>query len=133
MSGTTGNPKDELGFRVLEAIRGDQVKINGDEYDVLMSTRLRAKSDDGNPTHADLYGYYVIDDSGQEYRVTVKPDLSDSDEHIDEIEIATMGLLSATHIDEITAFEFIDQVDGDRVPRDRYIEIWEDERQEKRQ
>jgi len=120
-------PMDELGFTVLDAIRGDRVKANDRELEVTSSAHLIAKSD-GEP---DLYGFYGVNKEGQEFRVTVKPDISDSDSYVDEIEIVRIKYRGGVLEGDVDSFEFIERSKGNRVPKERYIEIFTEEKEAK--
>lgn len=125
--GNSIHPSDELGFSILDAIRGDRVRVNDRELEVTSSAHLIAKSDD----EPDLFGFYGVDEDGQEYRVTVKPDISDSDSYVEETEIVRIGYRGGVIEGDVGSFEFSERSSGNRVERDRYIEIFEEQREEK--
>lgn len=125
--GNSIHPSDKLGFSILDAIRGDRVRVNDRELEVTSSAHLIAKSDD----EPDLFGFYGVDEDGQEYRVTVKPDISDSDSYVEETEIVRIGYSGGIIEGNVVSFGFSERSSGSRMELDRYVGTFEEQREEK--
>ena len=63
--------------------------------------------------------------------MTVKPDISDSDNYVEETEIVRIGYSGGIIEGDVGSFGFSERSSGSRVERDRYIEIFEEQREEK--